>query len=151
MTFIKAEQSAPDSVWQLHLRNAKGESLTNEEQAQLASWYVKQEQQERAILQPVLDTKPANPLQTQIDAILTQIAATTLQIQKLNNENEVLQQKILRLEARLKAVLIGSSLTIPITAGHLNLGTWQGIYLCEHRNRARGRRLVITLWGEGLT
>ena len=51
--------------------------------------------------------------------------------------------------AHIKAILIGSSLTIPITAGRLNLGTWQGIYLCEHRKRARGRRLVITLWGEG--
>ncbi len=89
MTSIKAEQSAQDSVWQLHLRNAKGESLTNEEQAQLASWYAKHEQQERAILQPVLDAKPVNPLQTQIDAVLTQIAATTLQIQKLySNQNE---------------------------------------------------------------
>jgi len=50
--------------------------------------------------------------------------------------------------AHIKAVLIGSSLTIPITDGRLNLGTWQGIYLCEHRNRAHGRRLIVTLWGE---
>ena len=51
--------------------------------------------------------------------------------------------------AHIKAVLIGSSLTVPITDGRLNLGTWQGIYLCEHRNRARGRRVVVTVWGEG--
>jgi len=50
--------------------------------------------------------------------------------------------------AHIKAVLIGSTLTIPITNGALALGTWQGIYLCEHRNRARGRHLVMTLWGE---
>ena len=50
--------------------------------------------------------------------------------------------------AHIKAVLLGSSLTIPITNGSLNLGTWQGIYLCEHRNRARSRRLVVTLQGD---
>lgn len=50
--------------------------------------------------------------------------------------------------AHIKAVLLGSSLTIPITNGRLNLGTWQGIYLCEHRNHARSRRLVVTLQGE---
>jgi secondary thiamine-phosphate synthase enzyme len=50
--------------------------------------------------------------------------------------------------AHIKAVLLGSSLTIPVTSGILNLGTWQGIYLCEHRNHARGRRLVITLYGD---
>lgn len=50
--------------------------------------------------------------------------------------------------AHIKAVLLGSSLTIPVTNGRFNLGTWQGIYLCEHRDRARGRRLVITLHGE---
>mgnify|MGYP000001376308 FL=1 len=50
--------------------------------------------------------------------------------------------------AHIKAVLIGSSVTIPITNGGLNLGTWQGIYLCEHRNRGGARRLVITLQGE---
>jgi secondary thiamine-phosphate synthase enzyme len=50
--------------------------------------------------------------------------------------------------AHIKAALLGSGLTIPITNGRLNLGTWQGIYLCEHRDRARSRRLVITLHGE---
>ena len=50
--------------------------------------------------------------------------------------------------AHIKSVLLGSSLTIPITDGRLNLGTWQGIYLCEHRNHGGARRLVITLTGE---
>lgn len=50
--------------------------------------------------------------------------------------------------AHLKAVLLGSSLTLPIRHGRLHLGTWQGIYLCEHRDRAAGRRLVVTLHGE---
>ena len=46
--------------------------------------------------------------------------------------------------AHLKASIIGSSVTIPITNGRLNLGTWQGIYLCEFRNHGGSRRLVIT-------
>lgn len=50
--------------------------------------------------------------------------------------------------AHIKSTLIGSSLTIPITNGKLNLGTWQGIYLCEHRNHARSRKLVVTIFGE---
>jgi secondary thiamine-phosphate synthase enzyme len=50
--------------------------------------------------------------------------------------------------AHVKASLIGSSVTVPITGGRLNLGIWQGIYLCEHRNRAGGRRIVATLCGE---
>jgi secondary thiamine-phosphate synthase enzyme len=50
--------------------------------------------------------------------------------------------------AHVKASLMGSSLTIPIADGRLLLGTWQGIYLCEHRNRASSRSLVLTLWGE---
>ncbi len=49
--------------------------------------------------------------------------------------------------AHIKAALLGPSLTIPITDGRFNLGTWQGSYLCEHRDRARGRRLVVTLNG----
>lgn len=50
--------------------------------------------------------------------------------------------------AHIKAMLFGSSHTIPISGGRLALGTWQGIYLCEHRDRARSRRLLVTLCGE---
>jgi secondary thiamine-phosphate synthase enzyme len=50
--------------------------------------------------------------------------------------------------AHLKAVLLGSALTLPITNGRLNLGTWQGIYLCEHRDQGGTRRLVVTLCGQ---
>ena len=49
--------------------------------------------------------------------------------------------------AHIKAVTIGPSLSIPITSGHLALGTWQGIYLGEHRNHGGSRRLVLTLSG----
>ncbi len=49
--------------------------------------------------------------------------------------------------AHVKACLLGNSLTIPVSAGRLALGTWQGIYLCEHRDRAGGRTLVLTLHG----
>ena len=47
--------------------------------------------------------------------------------------------------AHLKSSIIGASVTIPITNGHLNLGTWQGIYLCEFRNFGGRRKLIITL------
>ncbi|GAB3717737.1 secondary thiamine-phosphate synthase enzyme YjbQ [Spirosoma lituiforme] len=50
--------------------------------------------------------------------------------------------------AHLKAALLGNSVTIPITNGRLNLGTWQGIYLGEHRNHGGRRTLVLTAWGE---
>ncbi|HIO97902.1 MAG TPA: YjbQ family protein [Leucothrix sp.] len=50
--------------------------------------------------------------------------------------------------AHIKSSLLGSSLNIPITNGQLNMGTWQGIYLCEHRNHGGSRTLVITLNGE---
>lgn len=50
--------------------------------------------------------------------------------------------------AHVKASLMGSSLSIPISGGILLLGTWQGIYLCEHRDRAEGRSLVLTLFGQ---
>ena len=50
--------------------------------------------------------------------------------------------------AHIKSSLLGSSVTIPVTKGQLNLGMWQGIYLCEHRNHASAREIVITLQGD---
>lgn len=52
------------------------------------------------------------------------------------------------LPAHLKSSILGASLNLPVTQGRLNLGTWQGIYLCEHRNHATGRSLVLTLQGD---
>ena len=51
--------------------------------------------------------------------------------------------------AHIKASLLGASLQIPVTNGKLNLGTWQGIYLCEHRNHGGSRKLVLTVYGGG--
>lgn len=50
--------------------------------------------------------------------------------------------------AHIKATLTGFDLTLPIKDGRLNLGTWQGIYLCEHRDRGGARTVTATLWGE---
>jgi secondary thiamine-phosphate synthase enzyme len=50
--------------------------------------------------------------------------------------------------AHIKAVLLGSSVTIPVHNGSLCLGIWQGIYLCEHRNHGGQRDIIITAWGE---
>ena len=50
--------------------------------------------------------------------------------------------------AHVKAALLGSSFSIPIQDGRLALGTWQGVFLCEHRNRAAARRIMLTLNGQ---
>jgi len=50
--------------------------------------------------------------------------------------------------AHVKASLFGPSLTLPVSGGRLALGTWQGIYLCEHRDRGGSRTVLATLWGE---
>ena len=50
--------------------------------------------------------------------------------------------------AHLKSAILGSELTVPVRDGQLQLGTWQGIYLGEHRNRAAERAVVVTLYGE---
>ena len=50
--------------------------------------------------------------------------------------------------SHIKSSMLGHSLSIPITDGKLNLGTWQGIFLCEHRNNGGNRKLVVTLHGE---
>jgi len=54
------------------------------------------------------------------------------------------------LPSHLKSSILGCSLNIPITHGRLNLGIWQGIYLCEHRNHGCSRELVVTLQGESV-
>jgi secondary thiamine-phosphate synthase enzyme len=50
--------------------------------------------------------------------------------------------------AHVKAALLGPSLTLPIAGGRVALGTWQGIFLCEHRDRGGSRAVVVTVWGE---
>jgi secondary thiamine-phosphate synthase enzyme len=50
--------------------------------------------------------------------------------------------------AHIKASLLGPSLSLPVRDGRLALGTWQGVYLCEHRDRGGERSLLVTLWGE---
>jgi len=50
--------------------------------------------------------------------------------------------------AHVKAALLGPSLTLPVRDGHLALGAWQGIYLCEHRDHGGPRSLIATVWGE---
>ena len=50
--------------------------------------------------------------------------------------------------AHVKAALIGSSLTLPVSDGRLALGTWQGVYLCEHRDHGGARSVLATAWGE---
>lgn len=50
--------------------------------------------------------------------------------------------------AHVKAALIGASVSVPITNGRLNLGTWQGLYLCEHRDRGGSRCVVVTISGD---
>jgi secondary thiamine-phosphate synthase enzyme len=51
--------------------------------------------------------------------------------------------------AHIKASLLGPSLTLPVRDGAFALGTWQGVYLCEHRDDGGARSLLVTLWGEG--
>ncbi|MGD9696792.1 MAG: secondary thiamine-phosphate synthase enzyme YjbQ [Thermoleophilia bacterium] len=50
--------------------------------------------------------------------------------------------------AHVKSVLTGESLTVPVARGRLDLGTWQGVYLCEHRDHGGPRSLTVTVWGE---
>ncbi len=50
--------------------------------------------------------------------------------------------------AHIKSALIGNSVSVPVTNGTLNLGTWQGIYLCEHRNDGGPRNITVTIIGE---
>jgi len=51
--------------------------------------------------------------------------------------------------AHIKASLLSPALTLPVAGGRLALGTWQGVYLCEHRDRGGPRSVLATIWGEG--
>ena len=66
-------------------------------------------------------------------------------------ENEPYYQHVLEgsddMPAHIKSSLLDTSINMPITKGRLNLGTWQGVYLCEHRNNGGSRQLVLTLQG----
>jgi secondary thiamine-phosphate synthase enzyme len=50
--------------------------------------------------------------------------------------------------AHIKSSLIGTGITVPVSDGRLNVGTWQGIYLCEHRDHGGARRVVVTIVGK---
>ena len=50
--------------------------------------------------------------------------------------------------SHIKASILGASVTVPVANGKFNLGTWQGIYLCEHRNNGGSRKIVVTIIGE---
>jgi len=71
---------------------------------------------------------------------------------KLVPENDPVFTHVLEgsddMPAHLKSSLLGANLTIPVTNGRLNLGTWQGIYLCEFRNHGGSRKIVVTIIGE---
>ena len=74
---------------------------------------------------------------------------------KMIPENQSYYQHIFEgsddMPAHLKTSILGSSISIPITNGKLNLGTWQGIYLCEHRNHGPERELIATIQGHQFT
>jgi len=67
-------------------------------------------------------------------------------------ENEPYYRHVLEgsddMPAHLKSVILGGELTIPISNGRLNMGIWQGIYICEHRNSAGSRKIIATINGE---
>lgn len=90
-----------DTVWQLHLRAACGELLTPGEQAQLQAWYAAQEMAEMATLKLETSSVDLATLQTQINAMLAQIATATYKIKQLTDENEALRRDVALLRRQL--------------------------------------------------
>lgn len=90
-----------DPVWQLHLRAACGEPLTPTEQAQLQAWYAAQEMAEMAMLKLETSSVDIATLQTQINAMLAQIATATYKIKQLTDENEALRRDVVLLRRQL--------------------------------------------------
>lgn len=99
----------------------------------------------------LLSNIPAPDCRSTKTATLT-YAATWKDIQQPGARTRILVRPYLEgwddMPAHAKSSLVGASLSIPITDGRLNLGTWQGIYLCEFRNHGGGRRIVATILGE---
>ena len=88
-------------LWQLHVRAAKGEALTDAEQQKLAEWYAVQEQNERATYQMMPSSDQVSTTQTQVDMLLAQIATATARIKQLTDENVQLRQEITQLRRQL--------------------------------------------------
>ena len=82
-------------------------------------------------------------VRTDLEAVFNQLAPETFPYEHTYEGAD-------DMPAHVKAALLGSSVLVPIAEGRLSLGTWQGIYLCEHRNRAGVRNLVLTIQGDEL-
>lgn len=95
----------------------------------------------QAYIQPSIATVK-NPLQTE-PCFYQKLEAKIRE----TRERALTFSDVVSQPAHVKACFLGSSLSIPITDGKLALGTWQGIWLCEHRNHAGSRKLVVTLTG----
>ena len=80
-------------------------------------------------------------VRTDLEAVFNQLAPETFPYEHTYEGPD-------DMPAHVKAALLGQSVLIPITNGQLALGTWQGIYLCEHRNQASQRSLVLTIQGD---
>jgi len=80
-------------------------------------------------------------VRTDLEAVFNQLAPETFPYEHTYEGAD-------DMPAHVKAALLGQSVLIPITNGQLALGTWQGIYLCEHRNQASHRSLVLTIQGD---
>jgi hypothetical protein len=90
-----------DAAWPLHVRAAWGESLTSEEQTQLAQWYASQEQIEMAVLSTGIAPVDVVALQAQVNAMLEQIATATDKIKQLTQENEALRTELAKMRRQL--------------------------------------------------
>lgn len=88
-------------LWELHLRKARGESLTPAEQADLDAWYVEQDQAEALMLGLSRGASNLSPLKQQVNEVLGRIVTTSQTIQSLAAENEVLRRENMALRQQL--------------------------------------------------
>lgn len=90
-----------EDMWQLHIRYAQGETLTAEEQSRLERWYAEQDQTEQAMIKLPSAADSTATFKVQVDELLARIAATTLRIRQLTEENEALRREIASLRRQL--------------------------------------------------